>query len=137
LTRIVTIVLAICILFSNTGWAFTTHYCMGERVGMNLEHSGFENDLHECAKCGMKKSSSDNGCCKDEKIIVKASDAATITLANFEITPLWADLPRPMIMLPYDGQSSISVTTKRVFRPHGPPVFSGPPIFLKNCVFLI
>ena len=110
---------------------------MGERVGMNLEHSGFENDLHESAKCGMKKSSSDNGCGKDEKIIVKASDAATITLANFEITPLWADLPRPMIMLPYDGQSSISVTTKRVFRPHGPPVFSGPPIFLKNCVFLI
>ena len=135
--QIIAIVLASCILFFNTGWTLTTHYCMGERIGSYLEHSGSTGQSHECPKCGMTKTGSDNGCCEDESVVLKASDVATLTFFNVQIDPLWADLPMAGASPFYAEATLLDTQSTGIFQPHGPPIYNGPPLFIKNCVFLI
>lgn len=68
--RLLAIMLAVSYLCLSIGITVHIHYCMGQLVGISLvEHE----DDHHCPKCGMDKSTSKSGCCKDEHKVFKSS----------------------------------------------------------------
>lgn len=137
LKRTLSILLAFCVLFTNTGWALTAHYCMGERVSVNLSHLTPDDGLHECDKCGMEKTSSSNGCCHDEEVIIKGSQDALSSLHNIDIPFGFANLPIvEYVLILQDGQIYASEKTTP-FQAHGPPGLVKIPLYMRNCAFLI
>jgi hypothetical protein len=68
--RFLVTILSILYMASAMGATVHIHYCMGEKVGAGFIHK----DTHRCAKCGMVKTTSDNGCCKDEHKTLKTSE---------------------------------------------------------------
>jgi len=110
---------------------------MGERVGINLNHASLPDDgEHECDKCGMKKTSSNNGCCHDEEVTIKGAQDALSTFMYIQVNLYMADLPVPHFIFGTDIPlyASRQVNSSQ---PHGPPGYFGPPIFIRNCAFLI
>ncbi len=69
--RLLTIVIAMSYLCLSIGITVHIHYCMGRIVGTSfIEHD----DDHHCSHCGMKKTSSKKGCCKDEHKLFKSTN---------------------------------------------------------------
>jgi hypothetical protein len=138
LKRFISILLGICILFSNTGWALTAHYCMGKRVSVNLRHTGVpDQDHHACAKCGMKKAVSKNGCCHDEEVVFKSTQDAISGMTMIDMAFGVADVPLLSIAICRVINYAYSAEQTKLFKALGPPVHTGPPLFIRNCVFLI
>jgi hypothetical protein len=75
--------LAILILFSNVGWAFTMHYCGGKLASISIQTIASSNrPVKSC--CAQKAVEKDN-CCKNKKVeIEKKSDHATLKAFSFE-----------------------------------------------------
>lgn len=74
--RALVAILALSYLCLSIGITVHVHYCMGKMVGMSLLE---QQDEHNCKHCGMSKKSSKNDCCKDEhKIIKKSSDQVIV-----------------------------------------------------------
>ena len=111
---------------------------MGERVGLNLSHASLpDDDEHECDKCGMKKTSSNNDCCHDEEVMIKGAQDAISAIMYIQVNLDVADLPVPQFFF---GTHDIQVYASgqvNSFQSHGPPGYFGPPLFIRNCVFLI
>lgn len=136
--RFISILLAFCILFTNTGWALSAHYCMGERVGINLRHASIpQGGAHECSKCGMKKSAADNGCCQDQEVIIKSTQDALLTVFSIHLSVNVADLPIQDLNFRVRNCPEYVVAPILSFQPHGPPGDSGLPMYIRICVFLI
>jgi hypothetical protein len=101
-----------------------------------LVYWGLENQEDEnCASCGMEKSISEKGCCKNDQQQVKGEDDQKITSASFNLIPLssFASLVRFF-------EYKLSVPAKEIRRPHlneSPPGKSELAVYLRNCVFLI
>jgi len=136
--RFISILLAFCILFTNTGWALTAHYCMGEQVGVNLHHASIpQDDEHECSKCGMRKSAADNGCCEDQQVVMKSTQDALLTAFFMHLSVSVADAPVQDLTFALRNTSEYLAAPSLSFQPHGPPDHVGPPVYIRNCVFLI
>lgn len=109
-----------------TGFVVSVHYCMNERVSVEVGYDGHD----ECGKCGMAIEKS-NGCCGEEVKMVKLQiDHTTVNLpaADFALS-----LP------PLDHFSIMAVRPLVDKRPEG-PLAHGPPlyeedIYLHNRVF--
>lgn len=135
--RFLSTILSFCILFTNTGWALTAHYCMGERVGINLSHLTSNGDVHECDKCGMTKTSSSNGCCHDEEVVIKGAQDATAGVAYLQADLAVADLPVLGLNFPSENTRINPSKDKTPSQSHGPPGLWQVPLYLLNCVLLI
>ena len=111
---------------------------MGKRVGVILNHLTPDDGEHECDKCGMKKAVTDNGCCHDEEVVIKGAQDALSGIANIQIILNVADLPVSHYIFSPEGDSSVYASTEVTsFQPNGPPGYAGPPLFIRNCAFLI
>jgi hypothetical protein len=111
---------------------------MGERVGIKLSHMSLpDNSDHECSKCGMKKTSSNNGCCHDEEVVIKGAQDALSAITYIQVHLDVADLPVPHFTVRGYGISVYAPDQVTSSQPHGPPGYFGPPLFIRNCVFLI
>lgn len=86
--RFLVSVLAILVLLANTGLNLHMHYCMGHLVGIGLSEHSKETP---CRKCGMTKSSDQDGCCRDVQKLVKDDEAKTV-----HSTPSKADITDPL-----------------------------------------
>ena len=76
--RLLAVVIAVCYLCLSIGVTVHVHYCMGKIVGTSL----IEQDKdHHCSHCGMNKTSSKKGCCKDEHKVYKSTNDQLITKA--------------------------------------------------------
>lgn len=136
--RFISILLACCILFTNTGWALTAHYCMGEQVGVNLHHASIpQNSEHECSKCGMRKTAADNGCCQDHQLNIKSTQDALMSVFFAHLNVGIADVPVQSWTLIVRNSTEYITTPPLSFQPHGPPGDAGLPVYIRNCVFLI
>jgi hypothetical protein len=69
--RLLAIIIATSYLCLSIGVTVHVHYCMGKIVGASF----FEQDEdHHCSHCGMNKTSSKKGCCKDEHKVFKSTN---------------------------------------------------------------
>lgn len=119
-------ILALLYMVSTTGATIYIHYCMGEQVGASLAH----HDEHHCSKCGMKRSTSDNGCCKDENKTYKASDHQLAKVGVELHVPLLAVVPT-FHTYTYP-RSSVIACCRATPLTHAPPwVGSSAPIFIQ------
>lgn len=110
---------------------------MGERVGVNLNHLTPDDDVHECDKCGMTKTSSSNGCCHDEEVTIKGAQDAISGVVYIQADLVIADLPVSGLNFPNETAPISLSKEKMPFQPHGPPGLWRVPLYLRNCVFLI
>lgn len=110
---------------------------MGERVGVNLDHLTPDNDVHECRKCGMTKTSSSNGCCHDEEVVIKGAQDAISGVVYIQAELAIADLSVSGTGFPNEAETISLSKEKTPFQSHGPPGLCGIPLYLRNCVFLI
>lgn len=67
--KLLTILLFICYAITSSGATFHVHYCGGEIAAVNFKQTS---DKEGCPECGMTQEK--EGCCKDEKIVIKTSD---------------------------------------------------------------
>jgi len=125
-------ILAILYICSSCDATVYLHYCMGKQVGFSFTpvHSA------NCHTCGMKKSAHGNGCCRDEKKILKSDPgqglSAQFLSSSFakKITYLYAE----------HAIYSAPVLASKVMinqLPHGPPGFLPVPGYLMNRRLLI
>lgn len=77
------LILALLILVSNVGLAFTMHYCGGKLASVSIQtlSSSYQQTTSCCAKKVLEKDS----CCKNKKVqIEKKSDHATLKAFSFD-----------------------------------------------------
>lgn len=129
--RLLVSLLAILYLAAGAGFTLREHYCMGDRIGAVIEHPAHQEDTHRCDRCGMiKRSSDDNGCCKDEVKTFKSSPDQTLVQSLVFAAPiLVADLPP--VFPAYEEAPSFAVTASPAAPAHGPPLGSGVPLYLR------
>lgn len=123
-------IFAIIYLAASIGVSVDLHFCMGSYAG----HEYFASKVDECGKCGMKEVG-ENGCCHDEFKVIKVEDDQK-TPSEFGKIPLDAVYITPqqisqeiLLFLPTRTKSKVVINP--------PPDISGPPIFVKNCIFRI
>lgn len=134
--RIIVLFLALSVLFLNTGLIVHAHYCMGDLVDIALADHHPTQDEHQCPKCGMQQKSS-SGCCKDEHVVLKASDEARLASTAYHIPVL----ALAVLQYPYQDMLPPALVYKAQrfggFQLLEPPRLSGPPLYIRHCVFLI
>ncbi len=90
--RLLTIIIAMSYLCLSIGITVHIHYCMGKIVGASLVE---QDEDHHCSHCGMNKTSSKKGCCKDEHKVFKSTNDQLVAkmlivkaaFGEFVITP--------------------------------------------------
>lgn len=74
-------IITLCYLFTSTGFAYDVHFCMGEKVGVEL----FASENEACGKCGMREK--ETGCCHDEhkffKLEIPGKQVSKSVTCNF------------------------------------------------------
>lgn len=113
------------------------HYCMGERISASLLGSKKSAEEHKCPKCGMKKAASKKDCCKDEQVVLKASDDATLVKSALTFYAGFVALSPVATYAVESRPQFVSAMQAAPFRPHGPPPITGPRLHLRHCTFLI
>ena len=126
--RLLTVMIAVCYLCICTGITVHIHYCMGRIVEASLWK---QDDSHHCSHCGMIKKSSGNDCCKDEhKVLKKATDQLTAKDVVIKVQFTGYMLPvKPDILIP----DTVPVFyVNRMAQAHAPPlIVSGCPIYIR------
>lgn len=84
--------LAFLVLISNTGLAFSVHYCGGEIASVKPMIA-----ISDTSCCGMKKSE-DNGCCKTK--IVKSDKKHDVVIKTFGFAFEAVQTPVPAAFIP-------------------------------------
>ncbi len=124
--RILVTILSILYMASATGATVHLHYCMGEFVNASLIHK----EEHKCGKCGMKKTTRDNGCCKDEHKTIKTSDHQSAKV-SFDIAHAVALAPAPNVWHIYTQQVYSTSIANKSSLAHAPPsVWRTCPIYI-------
>lgn len=125
-------ILAFLYLGASSGAMVTMHYCMGQLADTQLG----QNKAKSCQKCGMAKTTPNKkGCCKDVHQFIKDNSDQKTTEAGIQLLHLTATVQPALYAFQwYDFTGSQTVTHPVN---HSPPYQSGPPLFIRNCVFLI
>lgn len=114
--RFLVTILSVLYMASAMGATVHLHYCMGEYMGASLIHE----EEHHCAKCGMTKTSDDNGCCKDEHKTFKTSEHQSAKAAFDQIVP--AAIPQlPVSYYCYSQRLAFVPVSKVALTAHAPP----------------
>ena len=127
--RLLVLLLAVLYLAAGAGFTLREHYCMGERVGAELNHPAQAPGSHRCTHCGMEKKSQD-GCCKDEvKILKCCPDQVVAEMPVLHALVLAAQLPsvEPLIASP----AAFASVAENTAPAHGPPLAEGLPRYLR------
>lgn len=111
-----------------------SHYCMGRFIGAEWF---VQQEKDACDQCGMDKTGeTENNCCSDEQHVAKITDDQKISLP-------WAGLDKPLLvdLNPIAGFTS-SVPVPQEQSPENgfmlpPPDYTGPPLSIVHCSFLI
>lgn len=75
--------LALMILVSNVGWAFTMHYCGGKLASVSIQT--ISNSSYQKKSCCAPKALQKDRCCKNKKVqFEKKSDHAILKAFSFE-----------------------------------------------------
>lgn len=133
--RILVILLALLYLGVGTGFSLRQHFCMGEHVSSAIDHPLNTSDSHKCSRCGMEKQNSDNGCCEDKIVVLKASPdqlpGAHIAVPDGLVAAI---LPKPLYLPPVNA--TFKSLGGQVFDIPDPPGSPGaPPRFLRlRCI---
>ena len=129
------VVIALSYLCLSTGFTLHEHYCMGKLISVSIAEPG---DTHKCSACGMKKGSSEDGCCKDEFKVIKAKDDAVFSKVVFQQGEAFdAVLPSPVYNSPVEATVINKPDLDQPCRPHGPPLAGSVRLHARNSVFLI
>ena len=122
------IVLLFLFLITNSGMAFSAHWCGGKLASIDF----FSADNHPC-KCGKRVMK--HGCCKDKITHLKASNELNKTnkiVFNFTVFKFNCIQLNPIELLPVANFQYLAVDIY-----HPPPYKSKSPIYLLDKVFLI
>jgi hypothetical protein len=129
--KLIATIVAFYFIFSATGINVHMHYCMDE-----LDSWGLVNDSSAtCSVCGMKKSETGSGCCKDESVFLKNTSDQQSTGMSVELPQIFNSVttaPSENIVVVY-----ISTFTNKNFGYLFKVRSNIPPVYLFNCVFLI
>ena len=126
--------LAFLVLLSSSGVMMNMHYCMGKFTGSSISLS--YNSASNCTSCGMeKKANATKGCCHDSKTLLKSSTDQKLLNVEFRLTKSY-----PIVLFNNGYQFTelkfLSVNNNS-FIVSSPPLIQRPPIFIRNCSFLI
>ena len=125
----VAIILLTCIYsLSVLGINLKAFYCCGKLKTITLSLANVHSD-----KCG--KGDNKTGCCKTKSQYLKVKDNHLAT-GDFTI-PIKYHIELASFDLPYQVNAFISDETKVINGSHAPPLHSGIPIYISNCVFRI
>ena len=113
----------------STGFAVSTHYCMGkpERITLGAQKS------EQCSVCGMHTEDS-NGCCRDEIKVLKLEQdqqAAKILNPAFGFDKYTAPVSSFYV---FHQEKFVPATDEYSVQP---PLLHRLPVYLSNCVFRI
>ena len=136
--RLLVVILSLVYFAASSGFTLRQHYCMGELIGTAIDHPVHEDsDTHNCERCGMEKTSDDNGCCQDKVKTFKASpDQLPAKAFHVSPAPVVAILPVAFSLPASPALSSESAIVSAP--PHGPPgQLSELPIYLRIRSLLI
>ena len=126
--------LAFLVLLSSSGVMMNMHYCMGKFTGSSISLS--YNSASYCTSCGMeKKANATKGCCHDSKTLLKSSTDQKLLNVEFRLIKSY-----PIVLFNNGYQFTelkfLSVNNNS-FIVSSPPLIQRPPIFIRNCSFLI
>ena len=126
--------LAFLVLLSSSGVMMNMHYCMGKFTGSSISLS--YNSASNCTSCGMeKKANATKGCCHDSKTLLKSSTDQKLLNVEFRLIKSY-----PIVLFNNGYQFTelkfLSVNNNS-FIVSPPPLIQRPPIFIRNCSFLI
>ena len=112
----------------SSGIAMEIHYCMGKQAGIDF----YDTAIEKCGRCGMKEKK--GGCCSDEHKFYKLADAHKNVSSddNVFVSPMAALILQPSLYPPV-----MPGNRKNLLHTILPQSDSGPPIFIRNCVFRI
>lgn len=129
--KIIVTIFAFLYLAVSSGATVHLHYCMGKLVKWELFH---KKDNGKCSKCGMAKSSSKDGCCKDENKLVKiekdqrvAEAACSVQLFSVAISVSFVETPVVPVLF----------VTKACPVSNSPPRSPLVAVYIRNCSILI
>lgn len=88
-----------CYLCLSIGITVHVHYCMGKIVGASLVE---QDDDHHCSHCGMNKTTSKKGCCKDEHKVFKSKNDQLVAKILVTKTGFSEFVPAPMVSFPQE-----------------------------------
>jgi hypothetical protein len=126
--RLLAIIIATSYLCLSIGITVHIHYCMGRIVGASfVEH---EED-HYCSHCGMNKTASKNGCCKDEHKIFKSSDDQLVAKMLFVKAGFGEFVPAAPIAFQQEGQLYSFYTNPAALANAPPGRVSDCPIYIR------
>jgi len=74
-------ILALIYLTASNGTWINMHYCMGQLAEVKFHGHPSE----KCAKCGMKQTKIDNGCCRDEYKFFKYQPDQQLNSSNIQV----------------------------------------------------
>lgn len=124
--KVTAAILAILYLAVSSGIALEIHYCMGKQAGVELYGTG----NNKCGKCGMTDTRS--GCCHDEYKFYKLEDSHKLVSNDITIAAGEVVLTNDHSIYHWSLPGN---TTAANFNDHSPPIYSGPPDHVLNCVF--
>ena len=85
--KFINILLSALILFSNSGWAISFHYCQDHLSSVSLEYitSSVDEEVSDCADmdscCASENDDSDKKCCDNTAISSSISDSTSVVKA--------------------------------------------------------
>jgi hypothetical protein len=111
-----------------TGVSLNVHYCMGEIASVDLHAK----EKERCDRCGMEEKK--GGCCSSQKQFVKYESGykAQISALSHIGVAILPETPRFILTDPIYFHK----VKESIFPQHSPPI-GGPPIYIRNCTFLI
>ena len=130
---VINILLSILILFSNSGWAVTFHYCQEQLASVSLE----DDDACACATMddcsgGDEDDNSDDNkkCCDNTSVASSTSDSTSVVKA-FELELQSFVLPTSCI--PSSVEEVIILTTATKSSPTSAVRLNAPPLYALYC----
>ena len=123
ITKCTSLFLALLILVSNVGMAFSVHFCGGKIAGISSNYN-LEKKLSESVhQCCIKKLKENKSCCKDK--IVKLNKKSDFTSKSFSFN---ADTAAVLVIEPKSTITLIPILGRRIVPSyhcdaHAPPLF--------------
>ena len=120
-------ILTMMYMMTASGIGVDVHYCMGERVGVELYGPTPDG---KCGKCGMKEKKS--GCCQDQHKFYKLSDSHK----NVNNTLSFAGAGISVVSLGsiFQSRPPVQIVTVEVAE-YSPPYHTGPSPIILHCIF--
>ena len=132
---VINILLSILILFSNSGWAVTFHYCQDQLASVSLDYASalIVEDDDACATmddcCGGDED--DNKKCCDNTSVASSTSDSTSVVKAFELQ--LQSFVLPISYIPSSVEEVIILTTATKSSPTSAVRLNAPPLYALYC----